>query len=172
MKYMSAIVCFFFVNMVCFVAYGNDPVYPAEMGTCRKATSKSSASRAPHLFFTKEDGQRLWAELGTKREDSKKLQLIDKNLKLQIKITDWWKLQMMAAEKTVIAQKEQVTQLNLKNQRLETRVDALEKDVKKWNLEAVKFQGQRYSWLLWGIIGGVAVSAVVGGIVGFLLISK
>lgn len=143
--------------------------YQAEIGSCRKAKNEREAKRAPHLFFTITEGKELWTELKLLRKDSKKLQLIDGKLKLQLNIERWWKLQMVAAEKTVKAQKEQAKQLNLKIQRQDKKLDALAADMRKWNLEAVKYKGQRYQFLVWGVVGGVVVTGAVVAIVSILV---
>lgn len=160
LKFIKFIILFS-VLLVPFSAKAVDEVsYNAEVGTCKKAKNAEDAKDASHLFFEIDEGKKLWAELGQLRLEKKRVRLLDTSLSLKDQVIGLWKLQFEAAEKAVKAQKEVVVQTNLKNQKLEKRVVALEKDVKKWREESIKYKGQRYQFLFWGIAGGITFSAV------------
>lgn len=139
--------------------------YQAEVGSCTKASTSRAMRRAKHLYFSIEEGRKLWKELGSLRIQKKQFKLVNTKLELKDDLIAVWRMRFNAAEKTVIAQKEQVKQQNLQIQQKDKKIQAL---TSKWNQaekDAAKYRGQRYEFLVWGVVGGVVVTAVVVGAV-------
>jgi len=154
--------------MLLFIVSPSVSYAASEVGTCRPAKTKRDAK---HLYFSIDEGKKLWQELKLLRLDKKKLQLIDTKLELKDEQIQLWKIQFNAAEKTVVSQEKRHVQLNLKISDLTKENTSLKDQNNKLTIDAAKYKGQRYEFLIWGVVGGFVLTAVVVGAIGIAVVS-
>jgi septal ring factor EnvC (AmiA/AmiB activator) len=148
--------------------YASARSYMSEVGTCRKARTKREAK---HLYFSIEEGKELWKELKLLRLDKQKLKLIDTKLELKGQQINLWKIQFHSAERAVKKQETRIINLNLKVTDLTKENKTLTDKNYKLNQDVVKYKGERYQFLVWGVVGGFVLTVLVAGAIGIAVVT-
>jgi len=171
MKAIAIITLSCFLSMTLWVVAPRVAVargYISEVGTCKKARKKKEAK---HLYFSIKEGNALWDELRLLRLDKQKLKLIDTKLELKDNQIQLWKIQFGAAEGAVKKQEKRIVNLNLVVVDLKKDNTALKDKNNKLNLDAAKYKGERYQYLVWGVVGGFVLTVLVAGAIGIAVVT-